>query len=342
MSQLNTLKICRQCVLPNTFPGIRFNEHEVCHFCLEYPTAEQTAANQAKLKEEMAAIINQHKGQGEYDCIVAFSGGKDSSYILMMLTQEYGLKCLAITIDNGFISERAVQNGKAVTSALGVDHIMFTPAPIFMNNMYVKSVTSQDVHAKAAIKRASNMCNSCINLINNYMLKTALQHRVTLIAGGYISGQVPKDSASIRLDLSNQGKIREVSLQRYVSHFGNEASKYFGLNPSLLKDKHEIYVLNPMLSISITEEQIKEKIAALGWEMTKDTGRNSSNCMLNDLGIAIHYKQHQFNPYVFEISEQVRQGLISREAALEKCDNIPEFTDLSWQMNKLGLNQSQI
>ena len=88
----------------------------------------------------------------------------------------------------------------------------------------------------------------------------------------------------------------------------------------------KINIVNPMLAFGVSEDQIIEEISTLGWRKTNDTGSNSTNCLLNDLGIAVHYKQHQYNPYVNEIAEQVRTGLMSREEAIHKVQDIPDFS----------------
>jgi N-acetyl sugar amidotransferase len=60
-------------------------------------------------------------GQGKkYDCIVGVSGGTDSCYLLF-LAGKYGLRPLAVNLDNGFSSKIAVENIKKVTNALKID-----------------------------------------------------------------------------------------------------------------------------------------------------------------------------------------------------------------------------
>jgi hypothetical protein len=332
------LKRCTRCVLPDTFPGISFDERGLCNFCAETPIATEVEKKRLALKEALDQVIFEHKGKAHYDCVVAFSGGKDSSYTLAHLVQTYGLNCLAVTIDNDFMANQARTNCKTITQALGVDHIMYTPAAGFMNKIYLNSVTQKDIHPKAAIKRASGICNSCINLINAYMVKTALQNGVFLIAGGYIGGQVPKDSAIMTLNLQRKKQMDQVSLKRYAAYFGEEAHRYFGLDDRLYAQGDKITVINPMLTLHVSEETILSKIKTLGWQAPKNTGKNSSNCLLNDLGIAIHQKQYGFHPYVFEISEQIRQGTLDRQTALEKIEKTRPFSTLSWQMEKIGLD----
>ena len=32
----NTMKRCKKCVLPETFPGIEFDENGECNYCIKY------------------------------------------------------------------------------------------------------------------------------------------------------------------------------------------------------------------------------------------------------------------------------------------------------------------
>lgn len=334
-----TEQICTRCVLTSGFPGTRFNAEGVCNFCERSPPPEDLEKHRSELKVRMDAEIARKRGRKAYDCVVAFSGGKDSSYTLLKLVRDYKLKCLAVTVDNGFISPQAVKNCRAITESLGVDFQVFTPASAVMNRIYLTSATQKDVHAPAAITRASSMCNSCINLINNYMIKLALQQEIPIIAGGYIGGQVPKDAAILNIDLVIQRKTRESSLKRYVSHFGEATKSYFEIDESLIEKSPDkkITIINPMLALMVPEEDIIAEVSKLGWVRTTDTGLNSSNCLLNDLGIFVHHRQHGFHPYAFEISEQVRAGLMDRAHALKKVRTIPPQSEVTWQAEKIGL-----
>ena len=67
-------------------------------------------------------ISMKEKGKGKkYDCIIGVSGGTDSSYLLHIAKKNYGLRPLAVNLDNGWSSEIAVQNIKKVTKALDID-----------------------------------------------------------------------------------------------------------------------------------------------------------------------------------------------------------------------------
>ncbi|MBD2752586.1 N-acetyl sugar amidotransferase [Spirosoma validum] len=117
------MKICTKGVWDETIPGISFDDNGVSNFCYlqeklmaDYPRGEKGQTDWAKLVSDMKAA-----GKGKrYDCVLGVSGGVDSSYLLH-LAHEYGLRPLAVNLDNGFSRDIAVQNIFNVTSALGID-----------------------------------------------------------------------------------------------------------------------------------------------------------------------------------------------------------------------------
>jgi tRNA(Ile)-lysidine synthase TilS/MesJ len=331
--------LCSRCVLSDKFPGITFDAAGLCSLCQDEPPAAEALARRRALKGKVEELYRTVRGK-DYDCLVAYSGGKDSSYTLWALSQTYGLRCLAITIDNGFVSKQAQRNIDALTNGLGVDHVYFKPAFAFMKTMYRESLEG-GVHVGAAVKRASAVCNSCIGLINNHMIKTALQMEIPMIAGGYLGGQVPKDAAIFEFKLGAMERAREVTLKRYVQRFGEvDARRFFSLDgvPESARRDDIIYVTNPMLVLEVSEREVLERLAPFGWVRPTDTGRHSSNCRLNDLGIHMHLKQHGFHPYVAELAEQVRIGLMDRAEALERLEAVPDRAVLDPIAGELGLD----
>ena len=60
------------------------------------------------------------------------------------------------------------------------------------------------------------------------------------------------------------------------------------------------------------------RIQEFGWVKPDDTDPNSSNCLLNTLGNALHLERLGFHPYAMEIAGLVRSGCLSREEGLRK------------------------
>jgi len=320
---------CTRCVLPSTFPGLAFDESGICNVCNSAGSVGELKELRTTLGERIMKLTEDVKSKrsGEYDAVVALSGGKDSTYSLWLMKEKYGLKCLAVTIDNNFLSEAAIDNCKAISDSLNVDHIFYRPAFGFMKNMYQVSL-AENVISGSAIKRASAVCNSCIGLINNHMTKVALQQQAPLIVGGYLGGQVPVETAVIELNASTIGRMRAATAGRFSEKFGPRASDFFTLPSHLANTDATITVVNPLLAEDYSQEDVIAKISGFGWVHPEDTGVHSSNCRLNDLGILAHYGQHGFHPYEPELADLVRKGLMGREAALGKVLSLPSPDDV--------------
>jgi len=324
---------CQRCILPLTFPGLSLDEEGICTYCREAGSPEEMSRDREAAITSLWDVISNSRGRAESDCIVAFSGGKDSTFVLQWLVNVAQLRCIAVTVDNGFISPQALENGHAVTDALGVDWILYRPAPTFMRKLYRESAVNPGIHAPSAALRASATCQSCIHLINTYVVRLALERGTPLVAGGYLSGQVPRGTSSLRIDHTRAGAAREATSERYHGVLGADAGRYLAV-PARPGSSH-VTVLNPLLAIRVTEDEILASIAPLGWKRASDTGRQSTNCRLNDLGIFLHQRYHGFNPYLLEMAAQVREGLLSRDEALTRAEAIPPFEavqPLAWQI----------
>ena len=119
------LKLCTRCVLPETFPGIKFDDNGVCNYCHKALLEEKLAAQREVARARFEQLLEEVRGRGTYDVLVGWSGGKDSTYILARLMKEFNdLRVLAFTFDNGFVSKQAFRNMEKLSDSLGVDHII--------------------------------------------------------------------------------------------------------------------------------------------------------------------------------------------------------------------------
>ncbi len=99
----------------------------MCNHCLDSKGLESRQRRKAEYRGKFEALIKEYKGSGTYDVLMCYSGGKDSTQTLAVLKEEYGLSILAVSLDNGFLSNQASQNIRTVVEKLGIDHIFFKP-----------------------------------------------------------------------------------------------------------------------------------------------------------------------------------------------------------------------
>ena len=104
------LRLCSRCVTPETHETIFFDKEGVCNVCRQQEFKQEKIDWDLR-KKELHELLDAHRGKGDYDCIVPFSGGKDSTYTLYALVKEYGMKPLVVSFDHGFYRP-TVQEGK--------------------------------------------------------------------------------------------------------------------------------------------------------------------------------------------------------------------------------------
>jgi N-acetyl sugar amidotransferase len=110
--------------MDTTAPDITFDENGVCNYCTDFlRRIEASKARMGDMGASRDEFINAVKAAGtghEYDCVVGVSGGVDSSYALYLAVQ-YGLRPLAVHLDNGWNSELASHNITRLVESLGVE-----------------------------------------------------------------------------------------------------------------------------------------------------------------------------------------------------------------------------
>jgi len=118
-------QICSNCVMDTSDSKIVFDKKGVCDHCNTYYTAILPKWHTDKSGEKVLwEIIDKIKEEGkgkDFDCIMGMSGGIDSSYLLYMMTEKFGLRPLVFLVDAGWNSQIAVNNIERLIDGLGLD-----------------------------------------------------------------------------------------------------------------------------------------------------------------------------------------------------------------------------
>ena len=325
------MKICQRCILPETFPGIKFDDCGICNHCRRADSSPINVGEQkAEYRDNLDKLIDGIKGSApSYDVIMAYSGGKDSSYTLKLLRERYNLKILALTFDNNFVSPFAWQNIRNITDQLAVDHIIFKfPWPAAKRSFSITA--KEDIFPVPTLLRASAICTACIGMVKSLVLKTALEMSIPMAAFGWSPGQAPIQSAIMKtnpaLIAQNQASLKKA----FPSDIIKGINQYFIPDAyyEIYKDRFP-YNIHPLAFFDYDEKDVIRQIQALGWKEPTDTDTNSSNCLLNAFANQCHIKRHGFHPYVWEIANMVRQGVMKRDEGIEKIytDQNPDMVE---------------
>lgn len=171
------MKQCTRCVMPETSETLAFDSSGVCTVCQQVEF-KQTGIDWDAKKLEFNLLVEEVRGKHDYDCIVPFSGGKDSTYTLWYLVKELGLKPLVVRFDHGFMRSTLIENNVRTFRKLGCDVMTFTP-----NWQVVRKLMFE------ALRRRADFCWHCHTGIFAYPMRIAVEKQVPLVIWGEPSAE---------------------------------------------------------------------------------------------------------------------------------------------------------
>lgn len=348
LEKLLAQKRCSKCLLTASFPFIQFDANGVCNFCRRYKPLKY------KGKEELEkTIIAQAKNKAHPKPLIALSGGRDSCYALHVIKKELGFTPLTYTYDWGMVTDLARRNTSRMCAQLGVEHILIS-ADIHTKRENIRK------NVKAWLKRpelgiiplfmagdkqffyyASKVLKENDGDLQvfgmNFLEKTDFKTGFCGVSGESYEG------ALYRLQVAKQLKM--------IGFYG----KNFLLNPSYintsifdtifaffsyyLADHNHTLIYNyvPWVEDRIVSTLLEE----YDWEVATDT---TTTWRIGD-GTASFYNYIYMLVAGFTESEtfrsnQIREGLISREKGLEIIteENRPRFSSVKWYLDSIGMD----
>lgn len=111
--------------MDTTVPGIEFTADGRCSCCRDYDEHRSgevfSGADGSSRLERLVEEMRQRGRGKQYDCLIGLSGGVDSTYVAYLVAKRFGLRALAIHLDNGWNTELAVDNVERTVKTLGID-----------------------------------------------------------------------------------------------------------------------------------------------------------------------------------------------------------------------------
>lgn len=339
MNQHQPLTLCTRCILPETFPGISFDDQGICKYCRQEEKRNSPLQEKKdEYRQRLDNLIEDVRDKAPvYDVIMAYSGGKDSSYTLKLLRETYDLRILAVTLDNHFVSPAAIDNIRTVSDKLNVDSMIVRPPWPVIRDMF--SLTAhEDIFSKITLLRASSACTACIGIVKNLILRTALEMSVPLVAFGWSPGQAPIQSAIMKTNPDMASQAQQALLKSFPESLRKKMASYYVPSDyfETCRDRFPQNI-HPLAFFEYNEKMIVDELGKIGWVEPDDTDTNSSNCLMNAFANQHHIDRHGFHPYVWEISNMVRQGIMGREEGIEKIYSSQNIHMVNYAKEKLGI-----
>ena len=326
-SQRSGKVMCSRCLLDSR--AVAIGPDGVCEVCRNYEkVAGQLGAVFGSLDDFRGLLGNASmSGQSEYDCMLLYSGGKDSTYVLLRLIQ-MGYRVLAYTFDNGYLSGQAFDNIRRITASLGADSV-------------IESFPKMDDVFSESIRRYHTVCDGCYKVLVTLSTKYAVANAIPAIVTGLDRGQIIETKLKGLLEqgmLSDAGQY--LAEQRKAYHYWNKDFGSLQETPGNPGEIDRICFLDYFFYDSVKEADVLEQLDQSGiWKRSQDTGLCSTNCRVNDAGTAAFYKANGYHNYAAPLSWKIRLKQITREEGLAKI-SMEQFDNehIRDMLGHLGLN----
>ncbi len=330
-------KFCAKCVLPDSFPGVVLDEDGICNYCLAIIKRNNLEKRKQKYREKFEKLLREHRGKSAYDALLSYSGGKDSTYTLSLLKQDYGLNILAFSVDNGFVPEGTYRNVWTVCEKLGVDHLWLKPSFAMLRKIFSEAA-GRNIYSAATLMRASPVCTACLTIVRFSAIRLALEKRIPFLIFGWSPGQLPL-SASVLKNNPETIKAMQAAGLGPLREIAGDAVQPYLIDEELLQEagRRPFYSLSPLAFLDYDEKTIRQRIGDLGWKEPAGLDANSTNCLLNSFANLSHQNSYGYHPYVFELAALVRDGYLKRSRALERLRRPADQKTVKWVKRKLGL-----
>jgi len=166
------MKYCTRCIIPETHDTIMFDNEGVCSVCRQIEYRDEKI-DWAARRIELDDLVTQFRGKGLYDCIVPFSGGKDSTFQAWYVVKELNLKPLLVRFDHWFYRPLVQENNDRTFKILGVDFLNFRPSWHVVRELMLES-----------LKRRGDFCWHCHTGVYAHTMQIAVRYEVPLIIWG--------------------------------------------------------------------------------------------------------------------------------------------------------------
>ncbi|MDO8998170.1 MAG: glucosamine 6-phosphate synthetase [Bacteroidota bacterium] len=347
------LKRCTKCILPETMPYIRFNEEGVCNYCLNYKLR-----NTPKPKEELFKIVEPYRKKNGLECIVPFSGGRDSCYGLHLIVKELKLRPVTYTYDWGMVTDLGRRNISRMCAELGVENIIVAAdislkrKNIRMNlEAWLKSpnlgmmamLTAGDKHFFRYAEEMKKQTGVDLNLWGINPLE------VTHFKTGFLG--IKPDFEEDRVYSHGVMKQLRYHFKRFKAmtnspgYFNSSlwdtlSGEYYR---SFTKKKDYFHIFDYWR----WDEQLVNSVLIndYGWELAVDT---NTTWRIGDGTAAfynyVYYTVAGFTEHDTFRSNQIREGQITREKALElvEDENQPRYQNIRWYLDTLGMDFERV
>jgi hypothetical protein len=343
---------CTKCLLTESMPFIKFDSEGVCNYCRNYKPR-----NKPRPKEELFKLVEPYRRAHGEDCLVPFSGGRDSCYGLHLIVKELKMKPITYTYDWGMVTDLGRRNISRISAELGVENIIVADDIALKREHITKNLkawlksphlgmlsvlTAGDKHFFRHIETVKKQTGIGLNLWGVNPLE------VTHFKAGFLG--VPPDFEEERV--YSHGAMKQLRYQclRFKAMLASPGYFNTSLWDTLSGEYYRSFAEKTDYFHIFDywrwdEKQIDDTLATYDWERAPDT---KTTWRIGDGTAAfynyVYYTVAGFTEHDTFRSNQIREGDLTREEALELVmeENTPRYPNIKWYLDVLGMDFQEV
>lgn len=232
------IRYCKKCVMPNTRPGIKFNEAGVCSACVAYDNRKNI--DWKKRYEALENLCDKYRnmnGKNNYDCAIAVSGGKDSHFQVDLIKNKLKMNPILFSVEDNFpMTAAGMHNIKNISEAFSCEIVSMKP-----------NIALQKKLMRYCFETYGKPTWYIDRLIYTFPLKMALRYNTPLLIYGEnvsqeYGGSDAEDTYSAKAILKN-GVASDMDYDELVANAGVKMSE---LVSTIAPSEDELDKLDPI------------------------------------------------------------------------------------------------
>lgn len=302
------------------------------------------------MKNKLVSKIKELNTNKDYDCLLLFSGGKDSSYLLYFLSKILELKVATFTFSHKFLDDKTRKNIVSFTNKYSANHIM-------VENNYLNYSGTHFLEKwinKPDEESLITLCTGCRLGITKLVIQTAKKEGMNVV----ITGLTPFEATDYRVRLVNYPKNKDGKLFFLLGYLRlilrnpslimnwkvlkiQVEEYYYHINQKKIYAKENINLIRPFYDyLKYDEIEVINTLKKLNWKKSSISGNSfwRADCNMNAIRQYFHNKISGYDEQAYYYGQMLKDDLITKEYYDYNLETTDKTEDILKIINSSGIS----
>jgi len=301
------------------------------------------------MRNNLVEKIKKLNRNSDYDCLLMFSGGKDSSYLLYYLSCELGLRVATVTLTHDFLAKETRENIESFVNKYSKKHFSVENHYLNLSGKHFLETWINKPDEASLI----TLCTGCRLGLVKLIINTAKKENINVV----ISGTTPFEKFDYRIKLVNYPKGKDGKIFFFLGYI-----RLILMNPSLVKNlkalmyqieeyynwsnqssifkKNNLSLVLPYDFMSYDEAMIVETLKKLNWHKASISSNSywRADCNMNAIRQFFHKSISGYNDMEVYYGRMLKDQLISKDYYDKNIQNLNQKEDILKALKATGLS----